>query len=138
MRIAVIDGASIAAIARSREYPVNAIGYPNFDPDSRHPAIWSVGAAFNPFAYEDPRLERLAAEALTSLDEELRERNYRAYFNVIVKAALTVVYLQIDDLVIYDADKLAGVRVGRNVDPMLREIRIADRHRRGAAGATVP
>ena len=127
MRIKVIDGASIAAIARSREYPVNAIGYPNFDPDSRHPAIWSVGAAFNPFAYEDPRLERLAAEALTSLDEELRERNYRAYFNVIVKDALTVVYLQIDDLVIYDADKLAGVRVGRNVDPMLREIRIADR-----------
>ena len=43
---------------------------------------------------------------------------------MIVKEVLTLVYLQIDDLVIYDADKLVGVRVGRYIDPMLREIRI--------------
>ena len=125
MRIKVIEPGSIAAIARSRDYPVNTIGYPNFDPDSRHPAIWSVTAGFNPFGYEDPRLERLAGEAIRSLDEELRAQNYRDYFNVVVKDVLTLVYLQIDDLVIYDADKLTDVRVGRYIDPMLREIRIA-------------
>ena len=124
MRIKVIETGSIAAIARSRDYPVNTIGYPNFDPDARHPAIWSVTAGFNPFGYEDPRIERLATEAFQSLDEELRARNYREYFNVIVKDVLTLVYLQIDDLVIYDADKLTGVRVGRYIDPMLREIRL--------------
>ena len=124
MRIKVIETGSIAAIARSRDYPVNTIGYPNFDPDARHPAIWSVTAGFNPFGYEDPRIERLATEAFQSLDEQLRARNYREYFNVIVKDVLTLVYLQIDDLVIYDADKLTRVRVGRYIDPMLREIRL--------------
>ena len=124
MRIEVIEPGSIAALARSRDYPVNTIGYPNFDPDSRHPAIWSATAGFNPFGYADPRLERLAAEAIASLDEELRERNYREYFNIVVKDVLTLVYLQVDDLIAYDADKLAGVRVGRYIDPMLREIRI--------------
>ncbi len=124
MRIRVIETGSVAALARSRDYPVNTIGYPNFDPDSRHPAIWSVTAGFNPFGYEDPRLERLAAQAIRSLDEDLRARNYREYFNVVVKDVLTLVYLQIDDLVIYDADKLTGVRVGRYIDPLLREIRI--------------
>ena len=127
MRIKVIETGSIAAIARSRDYPVNTIGYPNFDPDSRHPAIWSVTAGFNPFGYEDSRLERLAAEAIRSLDEDLRAQNYREYFNVVVKEVLTLVYLQIDDLVIYDADKLTGVRVGRYIDPILREIRIRPR-----------
>ena len=127
MRIKVIETGSIAAIARSRDYPVNTIGYPNFDPDSRHPAIWSVTAGFNPFGYEDSRLERLAAEAIRSLDEDLRARNYEEYFNVVVKEVLTLVYLQIDDLVIYDADKLTGVRVGRYIDPILREIRIRPR-----------
>lgn len=124
MRIKVIEPGSVAALARTRDYPVNTIGYPNFDPDSRHPAIWSVTAGFNPFGYEDPRLERLADEAIRSLDDDLRARNYREYFNVVVKDVLTLVYLQIDDLVIYDADKLAGVRVGRYIDPLLREIRI--------------
>ena len=124
MRIRVIEPGSVAALARSRDYPVNTIGYPNFDPDSRHPAIWSVTAGFNPFGYEDPRLERLAAEAIRSLDEDLRARNYREYFNVVVKDVLTLVYLQIDDLVIYDADKLTGVRIGRYIDPLLREIRV--------------
>lgn len=124
MRIKVIEPGSVAALARTRDYPVNTIGYPNFDPDSRHPAIWSVTAGFNPFGYEDPRLERLAYEAIRSLDDDLRARNYREYFNVVVKEVLTLVYLQIDDLVIYDADKLTGVRIGRYIDPMLREIRI--------------
>ncbi len=124
MRIKVIEPGSVAALARTRDYPVNTIGYPNFDPDTRHPAIWSVTAGFNPFGYEDPRLEQLADEAIRSLDDDLRASNYREYFNVIVKEVLTLVYLQIDDLVIYDADKLAGVRVGRYIDPMLREIRI--------------
>ena len=124
MRIKLIEPGSVAALARTRDFPVNTIGYPNFDPDSRHPAIWSVTAGFNPFGHEDPRLERLAGEAIRSLDDDLRARNYREYFNVVVKEVLTLVYLQIDDLVIYDADKLAGVRVGRYIDPMLREIRI--------------
>ena len=124
MRIEVIENGSIAALARSRDYPVNTIGYPNFDPDSRHPAIWSVTAGFNPFGYEDERLERLAAEAIESLDADLRHRNYREYFNIVVKDVLTLVYLQIDDLVIYDANKLTGVRVGRFIDPLMRDIRL--------------
>ena len=36
-----------------------------------------------------------------------------------------MVFLQIEDLVAYDADKLAPVPVGRFIDPMLREVRLS-------------
>ena len=125
MEITVIEPGTIATHARSKTFPVSTIGYPNFDPDSRHPAIWSATAAFNPFGHRDERIERLAEEARRSLDESLRERNYQRYFNILVKEVFSLVYLQLDDLAIYDAAKLCGVEVGRYIDPMLREIRLA-------------
>ena len=123
MRIEVIEPGTIEALGRTRRYPVNTIGYPNFDPDSRHQAIWSAAAGFNPFRYEHPRLEELGREARRSLDEDLRARNYREYFNIVVREVLSLVLLQVDSLVAYDADKLRDVRVDRY---MLWEVRLRD------------
>ena len=125
MRIEVIEPGTIEALGRTRRYPVNTIGYPNFDPDSRHQAIWSATAGFNPFRYKHPRLEELGREARRSLDEHLRARNYREYFNIVVREVLSLVLLHVDTLVAYDADKLRDVRVDRY---MLWEVRL-----RGAA-----
>ena len=121
MRIEVIEPGTIEALGRTRRYPVNTIGYPNFDPDSRHQAIWSATAGFNPFRYEHPRLEALGREARRSLDEELRARNYREYFNIVVREVLSLVLLQVDALVAFDTDKLRDVRVDRY---MLWEVRL--------------
>ena len=123
MRIQVIEPGTIEALGRTRRYPVNTIGYPNFDPDSRHQAIWSATAGFNPFRYEHPRLEELGREARRSLDEDLRARNYREYFNIVVREVLSLVLLHVDSLVAYDADKLRDVRVDRY---MLWEVRLRD------------
>ncbi len=121
MRIKVIEPGTIEAMARTREYPVNTIGYPNFDPDSRHQAIWSATAGFNPFHYEEPRLEQLGREARRSLDQELRARHYREYFNIVVKQVLSLPLVHVDDIVVYDPDKLSGVRVDRY---MLWDVRL--------------
>ncbi len=121
MRIEVIEPGTIEALGRTRRYPVNTIGYPNFDPDSRHQAIWSATAGFNPFRYAHPRLEELGREARGSLDEGLRTRHYREYFNIVVREVLSLVLLHVDSLVAYDSDKLRDVRVDRY---MLWEVRL--------------
>lgn len=123
MRIKVIEPGTIEALARTREYPMNTIAYPNFDPDSRHQAIWSVTAGFNPFRYEDPRLEWLGRDARRSLDEELRARHYREYFNIVVKQVLSLPLVSFDEIVAYDPDRLTGVRVDRY---MLRDVRLRE------------
>ena len=112
------------AHARSRRYPVNTIAPPNFDPDSRHLAIWHTMGIWNPFRIDNDRLNALAAEAFSSADEELREANYREYFDIIVKDVRALVLLQIDDLVAYNGDKLSNVRLSTYVDPDLRHIRL--------------
>ena len=123
MQIEVIEPGTIEALGRTRRYPANTIGYPNFDPDSRHQAIWSATAGFNPFRYAHPRLEELGREARGSLDEDLRTRHYRKYFNIVVREVLSLVLLHVDSLVAYDADKLRDVRVDRY---MLWEVRLRD------------
>ena len=126
MQIKVIEPGTIEALARTREYPVNTIGYPNFDPDSRHQAIWSATAGFNPFGYEEPRLEQLGREARRSLDGELRARHYREYFNIVVRQVLSLPLVHVDDILAYDTDRLAGVREDRY---MLREVRLRSQPR---------
>jgi len=125
MEIEVIEPGTIAALARTERYPVNTITFPNFGPDSRHPAIWETTAVFNPFRVPNPRLNELAAAARSSLDEKLRQRNYKEYFEIIVKDVHSLIYLQFADLVAYDAAKLRHVQVGPFIDPVLRNIRLA-------------
>jgi peptide/nickel transport system substrate-binding protein len=125
MEIEVIEPGTIAALARTRQYPVNTITFPNFGPDSRHPAIWETTAVFNPFRVEGARINELATAARVSMDDELRQRNYREYFEIIVRDVYSLIYLQIEDLVAYDSDKLKEVQVGGFIDPVLRNIRLA-------------
>lgn len=124
MEIEIVDPGSISAHARSRRFPVNTIAPPNFDPDSRHLAIWETTAIWNPFRINNERLNSLAHEAIISSDEALREANYREYFDILVKDVRTLVLLQIDDLVAYDSDKLTGVALSTYVDPDLRYVRL--------------
>ncbi len=126
MELEIVDPGSIAAHARSRRYPVNTIAPPNFDPDSRHLAIWETTAIWNPFRINNEQLNSLAHEAIVSSDEALREANYREYFNILVKDVRTLVLLQIDDLVAYNGDKLTGVALSTYVDPDLRYIRLVE------------
>lgn len=129
MVIKVIEPGTTGPLARTLQYPVNTIGYPNFDPDNRHLAIWDSKAAFNPFRIDSPVTDALAEEARASLDDDLRRRNYEKYFNVVVKDVYSLVYLQVDDLIAYDAERLQDVRVSRYIDPMLRELRLRPKHR---------
>lgn len=124
MIIKVIEPGTLGAVARSKQFPVNTIGYPSFDPDSRHLAIWDTQAAFNPFRIAGAVTDRLATEARRSLDNELREANYQAYFDVVVKDVYSLVFLQLDDLVAYDPGRVEGVVISRYIDPMLREVRL--------------
>ncbi len=124
MEIEVVESGSIAALARTRQYPVNTIAFPNFGPDSRHPAIWETTAVFNPFEVEGVRINELADQARVTMNEPMRYRNYAEYFGIIVREVYALVYLQIDDLIAYDEAKLKGVRVSRYVDPILRDIKV--------------
>ena len=130
MVIKVIEPGTMGPVARSLDYPVNSIGYPNFDPDNRHLAIWDTNAAFNPFRIESPETDALATEARASLDDGLRRRNYETYFDIVVKDVYSLIYLQVDDLIAYDKDRVDDVRVSRYIDPMLRELRLKPEHRR--------
>jgi peptide/nickel transport system substrate-binding protein len=123
IRLEVVERGSLGALARTRTYPVNTLTYPTFGPDSRHPAIWGTNAVFNPFNVHGPRIDALAEEASTSLDEALRARNYRDYYHIIVKDAYSTVILQLEDLVAYDADVLDKVRIGY-VTPILRHMTV--------------
>ncbi len=69
----------------------------------------------------EPRLEQLGREARRSLDQELRARHYREYFNIVVKQVLSLPLVHVDDIVVYDPDKLTGVRVDRY---MLWDVRL--------------
>ena len=124
MELEIIEPGTVGATARTQKYPVNTIGYPNFDPDARHMAIWDTKAAFNPFHVVGARTDELAERARRSLDEDERRELFTEYFNILVKDVYSVVFLQLQDLVAYDGSKLAPVPVGRYIDPMLREIRI--------------
>lgn len=124
MKLEIVEPGSVAALARSKRYPVNTIAFPSFDPDSRHPAIWETTAVWNPFRNEGARINALANEAMTSADQGLRELNYRKYFEIIVKDVHSMVYLQIDDLLVYDSSKITGVRVSTYIDPHLRHVRL--------------
>ncbi|MBX3705345.1 MAG: ABC transporter substrate-binding protein [Pseudomonadales bacterium] len=124
MRLVVMESGAYTAAAMARTFPVNTIGYPNYDPDSRHLAIWHTQSAFNPFRIESARINELADEARFSLDPELRARNYREYFDILGREVYSVVYLHVDDLAVYDDRKLQGVRLGAYIDPALRDIRL--------------
>lgn len=124
MEIKVIEQGMIPAVARSREFPVNTIGYPTFDPDSRHAAIWAAGAAFNPFRLDVEELESLAAEARTTRDEQVRERLFDEYFRIVVTNVYSLVYLHLASVVAYDADRVAEVELSLYGDPPLREMRL--------------
>jgi peptide/nickel transport system substrate-binding protein len=122
LEIELIEPGKSGAASRTKTYPINTITYPSFDPENRHRAIWGSNAIFNPFRVTDTHMDRLAEEARTSVDEVLRYRNFDEYFNTIVTQAWSVAYLQIDDLVAYDQDKLSGVRLSGYIDPVLRRI----------------
>ncbi len=124
MEIKIIEPGSIGPIARSLDYPINTIGYPNVDPDNRHSAIWGSDAAFNPFHNPTPRLDELARQARETLDEELRAALFEEYFQIVVTDVHSVVYLQVEDLVAYDASKLTDVTVSRYIDPNLRDVKL--------------
>ncbi|XOV89229.1 MAG: ABC transporter substrate-binding protein [Pseudomonadota bacterium] len=124
MEIKIIEPGTIAPIARSLDYPINTIGYPNFDPDNRHTAIWGSDAAFNPFRNPTPRLNELAQQARETLDEAQRAALFQEYFQIVVTEAHSVIYLQVEDLVAYDADKLIDVTVSRYIDPNLSDVRL--------------
>jgi peptide/nickel transport system substrate-binding protein len=126
MILNIAEPGSTGALARTKQYPVSAIAFPNSSPDHRHPAIWETKAVFNPFRVLGEETDRLANEARESLDQSLRERNYRAYFNIVVKEVYSLIYLQIDDLVAYDNKKLKGVKIGGFIDPRLRDIRLVN------------
>ena len=127
MEIKIIEPGAIGAIARSLDYPVNTIGYPNVDPDNRHTAIWGSDAAFNPFHIPTPRLDELARQARETLDETVRDALFEAYFRIVVTNVYSVVYLQVEDLVAYDANRLTDVTVSRYIDPNLRDVKLRDR-----------
>lgn len=124
MEIAVIEPGTIGALARTRRYPVNTIGFPNYDPDNRHPAIWGETATFNPFQTRNEVLESSAIRARETVDETIREAAFEDYFNTIVADAHSIIFLQVSDLVAFDPKKLKSVHVGRYIDPILREVRL--------------
>lgn len=124
MEIKVIEPGTIGAVSRSREFPVNTIGYPNYDPDSRHLAIWGPEAAYNPFGLDTSRLEDLARRARQTLDEDLRERLFDEYFRIVVTEVYSLVYLHLKDVVAYDGARVTDVAVSRYIDPMLRDVRL--------------
>jgi peptide/nickel transport system substrate-binding protein len=121
MDIEVVEPGSIGALARTKRYPINTLTYPTFGPDSRHPAIWGTNAVFNPFRVQGTRVDELATQAISSIDAALREKNYREYYEIIVKDAYSIVFLHLEDLVGYDASELSNVRIGY-VTPLLRHI----------------
>ena len=125
MIINVIEPGSITALARSREFPVNTIGFPNYDPDSRHLAIWGSGAVFNAFRIETPRLDELASEASRTLDEALRSRLFEEYFRIVVTDVYSLVYLHVQDTVAYNTERVRDVEVSSYIDPRLREVKLA-------------
>jgi ABC-type transport system substrate-binding protein len=122
IKIELIEPGQSGATSRSQRYAVNTITYPNFDPENRHRAIWGSNAVFNPFGVVDTDMDRLAEEARSSSDEALRYGNFDRYFRTIVEEAWSVAYLQFDDLLAYDASKLADVRISGYIDPIIREI----------------
>jgi peptide/nickel transport system substrate-binding protein len=121
MDIEVVEPGSIAALARTTRYPINTITYPTFGPDSRHPAIWGTHAVFNPFRVHGARIDKLATDAISSIDESLRQKNYHEYYEIIVKDAYSTVFLHLEDLVAYDASELSDIQIGY-VTPLLRHI----------------
>jgi peptide/nickel transport system substrate-binding protein len=126
MEIEIIESTQHGALSRTTLYPVNTHTSPSFDPDNRHRAIWGSEAVFNPFRVITDHTDRLAEEAMASPDEELRYRNYAKYFDYVVKEGRTIIYLQVDDIVAYDPEKLTDVDVSGFIDPMLRFIGIAN------------
>ncbi len=122
MEIEVVEPGSFAALARTRRFPVNTIGYPNYDPDSRHLAIWGPDATYNPFELDTARLEELAARARKTLDEDLREQLFEEYFRIVVTEVYSLVFVYVMDVIAYDAERLVGVRVSSYIDPYLREV----------------
>lgn len=126
MKIELIEPGQSGATSRSQRYAVNTITYPSFDPENRHRAIWGSNAVFNPFGVVDKDMDQLAEEARSSRDEVLRYGNFDKYFRTIVEEAWSVAYLQFDDLLAYDADKLANVRLSGYIDPIIREITLVE------------
>lgn len=126
MELKVIEPGTVSPVSRSKQYPVNTIGYPTFDPDSRHLAIWDSDAAFNPFRNDNSRLDELAKIARETHDESERQRLFKEYFEIVVAEVYSVVYLHIEDLIAYDAGRVMDVRVSRYIDPMLREVKLRD------------
>lgn len=124
MEIKIIEPGSVTAIARSLQYPINTIGFPVFDPDNRHTAIWGSGATFNAFRIDNSRLDELASQARQTKDEEVRKRLFEEYFDIVVRDGHSVIYLHTEDIVAYDAGKLFDVQVSRYIDPMLREVKL--------------
>jgi ABC-type transport system substrate-binding protein len=115
MEIEIIESTQHGALSRTTLYPVNT-----------HRAIWGSEAVFNPFRVITAHTDRLAEEAMASPDEGLRYRNYARYFDYVVKEGRTIIYLQVDDIVAYDPEKLTDVNVSGFIDPMLRFIGIAN------------
>lgn len=120
--IELIEPGKAGPVSRTMVYPVNTITYPNFDPENRHRAIWGSNAIFNPWRITNEHMDRLAEDARTSRDEELRIRNFEEYFNTIVREAWSVAFLHIDDVVAYDSSKLSAVQLSGYIDPVLRRI----------------
>jgi len=126
MDIELIEPGKSGAISRTQRYAINTITYPNFDPENRHRAIWGSNAVFNPFGVVNEQMDRLAEEARSSSDKALRYGNFDQYFRTIVEEAWSVTYLQFDDLLAYDASKLAHVRLSGYIDPLIREISLVE------------
>lgn len=124
MEIKIIEPGTIGAVSRSREFPINTITYPNYDPDSRHLAIWGTDAAYNPFGLETTRLDELARRARQTLDVKLREELFEEYFRIVVTEVYSLVYVYLKDIVAYDSARVADVSVSRYIDPMLRDVRL--------------
>jgi len=127
MEIHLLEPGKSGPASRSRMFPVNTITYPSYDPENRHRAIWGSNAIFNPWRVVDERMDQLAEEARNSRDMELRFRNFEEYFNTIVRDGWSVAFLHMEDLVAYDASKLADVRLLGYIDPHLRYISLAAR-----------
>lgn len=126
MQIELIESTQHGALSRTRLYPVNTHTSPSRDPDNRHRAIWGSDAVFNPFRVQTPHTDALANEAIRSSDDDLRYRNYAEYFDYVVKEGRTIIFLQVDDVVAYDPEKLSSVQVSGFIDPLLRYIELVE------------
>lgn len=125
MQIEMQEAGSLGVVARTTDYPVNGIGYPARDPDSRAQAIWATDSAFNPFHIAVPELDELAARASESSDEGERHDLFTEYANIVVQEGISVIFVNPMDLVAH-SDAVDTVYMTRFYDPYLRTVSVVE------------